>query len=244
MAAIKDLYAPVRFFRLLGQRKSDIGKGETFDQAFNRKAEQRAQCIGGVDNCGILNLEDQTTGLMVEITVVDGVLSIDTTPDDGNPAVPVVPVVDDEDSGAEGGAGSGFAEFYALMPGDNAATVGLGDFVEFPNDGPESGDGIVRSSAGEFVLPAIGTYQVSYNVSVSEAGQLVIALDGVEIPRTVNGRATGTSLINDTRLITTTAINQVLSIQNPAANSTALTVTPIAGGAGAVSASLVIIRLA
>lgn len=239
MAAIQDLYASVRFFRLLGQRKSDIGKGETFDQAFNRKAEQRAQCIGGVDNCGTLNLFDQVTGLPVEITVEDGVLSIDITPDDANPAVPVVPEVVDPPAAAA----LGFGDFYALMPGDNAATVALGGAVDFPNDGPNSGDGIVRSSADQFVLPDIGSYKIDFQVSVDEPGQLVIALGGVEQPTTIVGRATGTSQIVGSRIITTSVINTILTIQNPAANSAALTITPLAGGAGAVSASLVIVRL-
>jgi len=32
-----------------------------------------------------------------------------------------------------------FADFYALMPPDNAATVATGTDVDFPQDGPNSG---------------------------------------------------------------------------------------------------------
>ena len=137
-----------------------------------------------------------------------------------------------------------FADFYALMPGDNTATVAVGSAVEFPQDGPASG-GIVRSgpSPSQFVLPDIGTYQVSWQVSIDEAGQLVLELDGVELQETVVGRATGTSQIVGSRIITTSVINSILSVRNPTGNSTALTITPSAGGTHPVSASLVIVRL-
>ncbi len=138
-----------------------------------------------------------------------------------------------------------FAEFYALMTGDNASTVAAGVGVQFPQDGPSNG-GIVRANASQFVLPEIGTYQVDWQVSVSEAGQLVLGLDiGIgmeELAETVVGRATGTSQIAGCRLITTTAINSILSVLNPTGNTPALTITPNGGGTHPVSASLVITR--
>ena len=136
-----------------------------------------------------------------------------------------------------------FADFYALMPGDNSATVAVGAPVEFPQDGPTSASDISRLTASTFQLSAIGIYMVSWQVSVAEAGQLVLALGGVEIPNTVVGRATGTSQIVGNRLITTTGTNSILSVVNRTGNSTALTITPNAGGASTVSASLVITRI-
>src|SRR5690606_40076029 len=44
------------------------------------------------------------------------------------------------------------SNFYALMPGDNAATVAVGGSVEFPNDGPSNGI-ITSTSASTFLLP-------------------------------------------------------------------------------------------
>lgn len=46
--------------------------------------------------------------------------------------------------GPMGPAGSvlGYADFYALMPPDNAATVAPGTDVSFLQDGPNSGTGI------------------------------------------------------------------------------------------------------
>jgi hypothetical protein len=80
-------------------------------------------------------------------------------------------------------------------------------------------------------------------VSVTEAGQLILAANGVELPSTVVGRATGTSEIVGVSLIRTTVANTVLEVRNPAGNSTALTITPLAGGTHAVSAHLTILRV-
>jgi len=44
-------------------------------------------------------------------------------------------------------------------------------------------------------------------------------------------------------LIETTGYNSILSVRNPSGNSTALTITPLAGGTVAVSAHLVITQL-
>ena len=100
---------------------------------------------------------------------------------------------------------------------------------------------------GEITLPAIGVYEVSWQVSVTEPGQLVLGLDtgagAVEVPATVAGRATGTSQISNHVIITTTVADTKLTIRNPSGNSTALTITPLAGGTHAVSASLVIKQL-
>ena len=141
---------------------------------------------------------------------------------------------------------SAYAEFYALMPPNNAATVGAGMAVEFPQDGPTSGT-ISRRSSTEFVLPSVGTYRVAFSVSVDEAGQLVFGLDSgsgmVELPYTVYGRATGTSLISGEALVTTTAANSALELRNPTGNTPALTITPKAGGTHAAGASIVIQQL-
>jgi hypothetical protein len=93
-------------------------------------------------------------------------------------------------------------------------------------------------------LAAIGIYEVTFQVSVAEAGQLVIVLNGAQILYTVVGRATGTSQIVGMALIKTVAINSILSIHNPTGNSPALTITPSAGGTHSVSAHLIIKRLA
>lgn len=151
-------------------------------------------------------------------------------------------------AGAPGSSGAPleFAQFFALMPPDNAATVALGDAVDFPQDGPNSGT-IARVGVDTFLLPSIGTYRIEFNVSVTEAGQLQIAVDAGggfnPINYSVFGRATGTSIISGSALVTTTTINNIIAIQNPAGNSTALTITPLAGGTNANAASLIIQRI-
>ena len=60
-----------------------------------------------------------------------------------------------------------YADFYALMPPDNAATVALGTDVSFPQDGPSSGLSITRTGVSSFNLSEIGTYQIYFNVPVS-----------------------------------------------------------------------------
>ena len=151
-------------------------------------------------------------------------------------------------TGATGATGPGgslaFADFFALMPPDNAATVGLGTDVGFPQDGPASAGGaIARASGSTFTLAAIGTYQVTFQASVDEPGQLVLTLNGAVLAYTVVGRAAATSPISGVALVTTTVINSILTVRNPAGNAAALTMTPIAGGASSVSAHLVITRI-
>lgn len=141
-----------------------------------------------------------------------------------------------------------FGSFYAQMPGDNAATIAVGAPMLFPQDGPYNT--IVRNGASpsEFVLPAIGVYEVSWQVSVDEGAgngsQLMLSLNGTPADETVAGRTTATSQVLNTAIITTTAANSILRLLNPVGNAAALTITPIAGGATAVSAWLVIKRLA
>ena len=130
------------------------------------------------------------------------------------------------------------------MPGDNSATVGAGVDVEFPNDGPFIGSDITRLGPSTFNLAAIGIYQVLFQVSVTEAGQLEVALNSAPLPYTIVGRATGTSQIYGVCLVQTFITNSTLSIRNPVGNSTALTITPLAGGVDPVSAHLTITRLA
>jgi hypothetical protein len=129
------------------------------------------------------------------------------------------------------------------MPGYNSSTVSAGTDVEFPNDGPIVGGNITRTGASTFNLQAIGSYLIQFQVSITEPGQLCVALNLAEQPYTVVGRATGTSQIVGLCIINTTTVNTIISIRNPASESTALTITPLAGGTEPVSAHLVIVQI-
>ena len=129
------------------------------------------------------------------------------------------------------------------MPPDNAATVAPGTDVSFPQNGPIENTSIGRLGPSTFNLGPIGTYLILFQVSIAEAGQLILSLNGQDLENTVAGRATGTSQIVGMSIVTTTATNSVLTVRNPAGNATALTVTPLAGGTRAVSAHLIITRI-
>lgn len=73
---------------------------------------------------------------------------------------------------------------------------------------------------------------------------MILTLNGEDLPETVVGRATGTSQIVGMSLVTTTTVNSVLTVRNPAGNAAALTITPVSGGTRPVSAHLVITQLA
>jgi len=148
-------------------------------------------------------------------------------------------------TGPQGPAGTvlGFADFYALMPPDNTATIGAGEDISFPSETAIGGTGISRASDSSFFLSEVGVYQVFFQVSVTEAGQLVLTLNGTELPYTVTGRATGTSQIIGMALVENNIANSVLTVRNPEGTATALTITPSAGGTEPVSAHLVITRL-
>lgn len=133
-----------------------------------------------------------------------------------------------------------FADFYALMPPNGPATVAVGGVVEFPVNGPTNGT-ITRLNPSAFNIPNIGVYSVAFLVSVDEPAQLGLALDGVALPSTIVGRATGTSQLVGTVLIATVSPNSVLTLLN--LSNIALTLTPFAGGSNPVSAHLVIQRL-
>src|SRR5579863_7063182 len=136
-----------------------------------------------------------------------------------------------------------FADFFAMMPPDNPATIAAGSDITFPQNGPTSASAITRISASTFNLAAVGTYQVMFQVSVSEAGQLVLTLNGTAQANTVVGRATGTSQIVGISLLTTSVPNSILTVRNPTGSSVALTITPLAGGVDPVSAHLFITQI-
>ncbi len=158
------------------------------------------------------------------------------------PIGPAGPVGETGPQGLPGGV-LNFADFYALMPPDNAATIAPGTDVSFPQNGPNSGSEIERTGPSSFNLAGIGTYQIFFQVSVDEAGQLILTLNGEDLIYTVSGRATGASQIIGMALVTTTVVNSILTVRNPAGNAAALTITPLAGGTRPVSAHLVIVQL-
>ena len=152
-------------------------------------------------------------------------------------------------TGAPGPAGTvlSFADFYAVMPEDNPATVAPGGAVSFPQRGPASGTDIVQTNATTFTFGTAGIYLVTFQVSVTEPGQLALAQNLALVSRSVVGRDAGNSQIVGTSMVTAAANDdiQVINPSNPFLG-TALTITQFAGGSGSgspVSAHLTILRL-
>ena len=140
--------------------------------------------------------------------------------------------------------GASFAEFFALMPQDNLAPIAPNTDVDFPHNGACSGSSITRIDGNSFNLADIGTYQIMFVVSITEAGQLILTLNGGELLYTTAGKTTVGAQITGMAIVTTTAKNSVLTVRNPAGNPIALTVTPFAGGTRQTSAHLVITKIA
>ena len=154
-------------------------------------------------------------------------------------------------TGSTGPTGSGMilsADFFALIPTDNRTPINPSQAIEFPQDGPNTSAGVITRFPDLppipflfFVLRDIGVYQILFQVSVNEPGQLVVVKDldpvGIEISNTVVGNNFGNSQIVGICLITTEVIDTVISIRNPAGNAP-FSLTPNAGGAQPVSAHL------
>jgi len=147
-------------------------------------------------------------------------------------------------TGATGVAGTGVYGMFYRNPVAGYGTGAIDAAIPFDSNGPANG--ITRFSATEITLAAIGTYDVSWMVSVDEAGQLAAFVDNGSgyafHPETLAGRATGTNQITNRVLITTTGANAKLKIVNHSSPA-ALTLTPLPGGTSAGSTSLVIVKL-
>ena len=140
---------------------------------------------------------------------------------------------------------STFADFYATMPNDNPGNIFPGQAIQFPQNSTSSGNGISRSGPSTFILQDIGSYEIMFDVSVSEPGQLMLSLNGTPLNFTVVGRASGTTQLIGMSIITVPIINSTLSVINPFSSPSTLTITPNAGGSGLapVSAHLIIKKL-
>jgi hypothetical protein len=136
-----------------------------------------------------------------------------------------------------------YADFYALMPPDNAATVAVGADVAFPENGVIANTNIGRTSDTEFLLNATGTYLVMWNATVTEAGQLVLTLNDTELAYTTVGTGAANGEIVGFTIVNTTG-GATLTVRNPAVNTNGITLTANAGGANPVSAHLTIVQLA
>ena len=72
----------------------------------------------------------------------------------------------------------------------------------------------------------------------------MLSLNNEDLIETVAGRDISTSQIVGRSIITTTLANSTITVRNPTGNTTALAITPLAGGARPVLAHLTIMQIA
>ena len=145
--------------------------------------------------------------------------------------------------GLTAGTGNGGPTDYAAVIAPKTA-AGTGR-VPFPRNGPITGT-IARIDASSFNLPTIGTYEITFRVHTTEPGQLQLELNGADLAETVavnmNPTIGGHPIIGSF-FVTTSVINSVLAVINPAGNSPALTVTPADGASTHANSQSITIKL-
>lgn len=139
----------------------------------------------------------------------------------------------------------GFFDAFGLQPSDNPVPIDAGNAIDFPQTNIQDATGnIVRLTTSSFNLTNIGTYEIMFQISVSSGAQVLIAINGTEIPNSVVGREANNSQLVGINLIQTSVVDSVLEIRNPLGALNPIIVTPIAGGFRPVSCHLIIKRIA
>jgi hypothetical protein len=233
----------------------------------NQAAQTMGGAVGGTTAASTINLTGNAniTGILPVVNQADQVMLGDVTGFTdaatvikirGNPVKPItLGATQDgyvltwvnadgylEFKPASGSSSSGelYSHFFALMPGDNAATIAQNAPILFPQDGPSNG-AATRLTSSTFNLPTIGTYEVTWQASITEGAQLQLAIGGTGLADTVVSRTVGDTQLVGSVLITTSITNSVLSVINPSGNATALTMTPADGAlTHSISATLTI----
>jgi len=133
------------------------------------------------------------------------------------------------------------ADFYAVSPPDDTASISAGNPVPFPNDGVIFGN-ISRASTSSFTLGDTGTYRIRFQTTVNSAAQLGIELNGVLLANTVVGTNLIGGPISGDSLVSTTA-GSTIRIVYPAGNLLPISIAQNAGGVSASSSHLVITKV-
>lgn len=148
------------------------------------------------------------------------------------------------ESGSSGGIGE-YAYFYNL---EVSATVAIGAPFPFDTDGPftagfaHTASPTPATSAPITILNA-GTYKVDFTVTVAEARQIALYVDGAVVPSTIYGQATGTAVTTGTAIITVAA-GAVLTLRNHLSAAALTLVTPSGGTEENTTNSITILKLA
>ena len=117
---------------------------------------------------------------------------------------------------------SNFADFYGQMSqggiNDNPDDIGPGESVNFPSP-IVNPFGIIQRKEGtspnEFVLPPDSIFEITFQVTTNNAGELIVVLNGNELVQTVVGKSGGGSLVGMSIITTPSGSESILSINNP-----------------------------
>jgi hypothetical protein len=106
---------------------------------------------------------------------------------------------------------------------DNPGPILPGLAVSFPSP-LINPFGIQRNglSTSEFILPPNCVYEITFQVTIQNTGELVVVLNGVELIHSVVGHSGGGAVVGMCIIVTPPVINSVISIKNPS--------TAVAGG--------------
>ena len=137
---------------------------------------------------------------------------------------------------------SSYATFYALMPTDNAIAIAPNEPIDFPTTATKTND-ITVTSPSVFTVTTAGNYLVMFQASTTEGGQLQLTVNNTPIAYTTVGKSGENTQIVGFAILPLAA-NDAISVINPQASTTGITLTQNAGGASAVAAQLVIAKLA
>lgn len=144
---------------------------------------------------------------------------------------------------AAGGGGAGY--FYNLAV---SATVAIGAPFPFDTDGPTDPTLFAHTpsatpavSAPITILQA-GRYRVDYSVTVAEARQIALYLNGAVVLSTIYGQATGTAVTTAFAIIDVAA-GDVLTLVNHLSAAALTLVTPSGGTENNVTNSIIITKL-
>lgn len=144
-----------------------------------------------------------------------------------------------------GASGSEYAYYYNLAV---SATVAIAAPFPFDTDGPATSGFLHTASAtpatsAPITIVNAGTYAVQYTVTVAEARQIALYIDGAVVPSTIYGQATGTAVTTGIAIITVAA-GAVLTLRNHLSAAALTLVTPSGGTEENATNSILITKLA
>lgn len=151
-------------------------------------------------------------------------------------------------TGGEGGVCAGLCEYGYFYNLEVSATVAIGAAFPFDTDGPSTPGfshtaSPVPAVSSPITILNAGTYKVDFSVTVAEARQIALYLNGSVVGSTIYGQATGTAVTTGVAIIEVAA-GDVLTLRNHLSAAALTLVTPSGGTENNVTNSLTILKIA